>query len=94
MTRQTDLFKDIEKLPPKYFSEVIDFVGYLHQKTQQENAVKTSQEDKFTAFLQLRGIHKNIPGASVDGFLSRCREDKEHELDIEKRRQEERNRRA
>ena len=94
MTPQADLFRDIEKLPPKYFSEVIDFVGYLHYKTQQESTIKTAQEDKFTAFLQLRGIHKNIPGASVDNFLSLCREDKEHELDIEKRQQEERIHRA
>ena len=94
MTQQAELLKRIDTLPPKYFSEVVDFVGYLQHKAQQENTVKTTQEDKFAAFLQLRGIHKNIPGASVDEFLSRCREDKERELAIEKRQQEERNRNA
>jgi len=33
-----------------------------------------------------------MPGASVDEFLSQCHEDKERELAIEKRQQEERNR--
>jgi hypothetical protein len=48
----------------------------------------------YNSFLQLRGIHKNIPGASVEDFLARCREDKEYELAIEKREEEERARLA
>jgi len=28
--------KKIDKLPPKYFGEVIDFVGYLEHKARQE----------------------------------------------------------
>jgi len=94
MTQQAELLRNIDTLPPKYFGEVIDFVGYLRQKAQQENNAKTVQDDKFTSFLQLRGIHKNIPDASVDEFLSRCREDKERELAVEKHQQEERNRHA
>jgi len=42
----------------------------------------------------LRGCCKSIPGGSVEDFLSRCREDKEHELAIEKRQEEERERLA
>ena len=38
----------------------------------------------------LRGCCKNVPGGSVEDFLARCREDKEHELAIEKRQKEER----
>ena len=94
MTQQAELLKNIDTLPQKYFGEVIDFVGYLQQKAQQENNAKIVQDDKYASFLQLRGIHKNIPGASVDEFLSRCREDKERELAIEKRQQEERNHHA
>ena len=30
------LIQEIEKLPSKYFGEVIDFVGYLRQKAHQE----------------------------------------------------------
>jgi len=36
MTKQAELLKKIDKLPPRYFSEVIDFVGYLQHKSQNE----------------------------------------------------------
>ena len=36
MTQQYELLKKIEKLPEKYFDEVIDFLGYLQHKAQQE----------------------------------------------------------
>ena len=35
MTNRDVLIQEIEKLPPKYFGEVIDFVGYLQQKAHQ-----------------------------------------------------------
>jgi hypothetical protein len=38
MTQQAELLKRIDTLPPKYFGEVIDFVGYLEQKARQEAA--------------------------------------------------------
>jgi len=39
MTQQAELlYKRIDTLPPKYFGEVIDFVGYLEHKAQQETA--------------------------------------------------------
>ena len=34
MTQQAELFREIEKLPPQDFGQVIDFVGYLRNKTQ------------------------------------------------------------
>ena len=37
MTQQAELFRKIENLPPQYFGEVIDFVGYLQQKAQNDN---------------------------------------------------------
>jgi len=36
MTERAVLLNEIEKLPPKYFGEVINFVEYLRQKTQKE----------------------------------------------------------
>jgi len=36
MIESTLLMKEIEKLPPKYFGEVINFVEYLRQKTLNE----------------------------------------------------------
>ena len=37
MINRAVLFKEIEELPPKYFGEVLDFVGYLRQKAQNDN---------------------------------------------------------
>ena len=36
MAQHAELMKEIDKLPPKYFGEVIDFVGYLQQKAKSE----------------------------------------------------------
>jgi phosphoribosyl-ATP pyrophosphohydrolase len=36
MIDQAVLQREIETLPPKYIGEVVDFVGYLHKKAQQE----------------------------------------------------------
>ena len=50
--------------------------------------------EKPPSYLKLRGIHKNISGGSVDDFLAHSRKDKENELAIEKRQEEERARLA
>jgi hypothetical protein len=36
MTERTVLIKEINKLPPKYYGEVFDFVEYLQKKGQIE----------------------------------------------------------
>ena len=36
MTEHAVLLNEINKLPPQYLGEVIDFVAYLQQKTQNE----------------------------------------------------------
>ena len=38
MVERAVLHKEIDKLPPKYFGEVFDFVGYLQYKAQQTAA--------------------------------------------------------
>jgi len=38
MTEQAELINEIDKLPSRYFYEVFDYVGYLQQKAQNENA--------------------------------------------------------
>jgi len=37
MTQQAELLKMIDTLPPKHYGEVVDFVGYLQQKAQNED---------------------------------------------------------
>ena len=36
MTQQVELLRKIDKLPHKYFGEMIEFLGYLQHKAQQE----------------------------------------------------------
>jgi len=44
MTQQAELLEKITTLSPEYFGEVIDFVGYLQQKTSQS---KLQRIDRF-----------------------------------------------
>jgi molybdopterin synthase catalytic subunit len=37
MTGYAELLKEIDQLPPQYVGEVVDFVGYLRKKTQNED---------------------------------------------------------
>jgi len=73
----------------------IEGLGLIHVNSPlpPQTVEKTEQVEE-PSWHRLRGIHKNIPGASVENFLARCRADKEHELEIERRQQEERARRA
>jgi len=38
MTDQAELMEEIDKLPSRYIGEVLDYVGYLRKKVQDENA--------------------------------------------------------
>ena len=72
----------------------LENLGLIHVRPSvSQDAENDAQEDKYS-FQQLRGIHKGIPGASVEAFFARKREDKEYELVIEKRQEEERARLA
>ena len=44
MTSHAVLIKEIEKLPQKYFGEVLNFVGYLQQKA------KSKDNDEIAAY--------------------------------------------
>jgi len=45
MTQQAELFRKIEKLPSQYLGQIIDFVGYLQNKAQQEKLKPSSVRD-------------------------------------------------
>jgi len=55
----------------------------------QQNSPKTTEEDK-NSFRWMRGIHAGLHKGTVEDFLADCRADKERELAIEKRQEEER----
>jgi hypothetical protein len=62
--------------------------------TEPPTPTQNHTSDGEDTFLRFMGCHKGIPGASVDDFLARCREDKEYELALEERQFEERKRYA
>jgi len=65
------------------------------EKTEQEENLRplsSEVREEKPSYHWLRGCHKGIPGASVEDFLARSRADKEHELEIERRQEEERRR--
>jgi len=69
----------------------MESMGLIHVKPSvPQNSEEIVRNEKYSSFLKLRGIHRNIPGASVDEFLASCREDKENELAIEKSQEERR----
>jgi hypothetical protein len=69
--------------------KAIEGVGLIHV-----NSPEKTKQGETPPYHWLQGCCKNIPGGSVEDFLARSRADKEHELEIEKREQEERARRA
>jgi len=69
--------------------DALESVGLIHVKHPVPQDVPKTTE-KASPYQWLRGCCENKPGASVEDFLARCREDKEYELAIEKRQEEER----
>ena len=59
MIQQAELLRKIDKLSPKYFGEVYDFVGYLQHKEQQE-AKNTETEQEYSE--KIFSIPKNSNG--------------------------------
>jgi len=76
-----NLLKDLENL------------GLIHVQPSVPQNTETTAQETPPPYQWLRGCCKNKPEGSVENFLMRCREDKEHELVIEKRQEEERARR-
>jgi hypothetical protein len=76
--------------------KAIEGLGLIHLNAPMppQTAEKTAQEEK-RPYRSLRGCCKDLlPGASVENFLADCRADKERELEIERRQEEERARYA
>ena len=46
MTQQAELLNIIDKIPQRYFGEVVSFLRYLQHKAQQEVAVKEQRAAK------------------------------------------------
>ena len=55
MTQYAELHRNIDKLPPKYFGEIISFVAYLQHKAQNEeiSSSKTATKQGKTGKIRL-----------------------------------------
>ncbi|MDR0474555.1 MAG: DUF2281 domain-containing protein [Treponema sp.] len=56
MTSQAIIQKEIETLPPQYYDEVVDFIGYLRHKAQQAAARQTMTQASFRNDIRAREI--------------------------------------
>ena len=72
----------------------LENLGLIHMQPFAPQDAEKPAEENPPPYQWLRGCCENRPGASVEDFLARKREDKEHELAIEKRQEEERARLA
>jgi len=69
MTQQAELFREIEKLSPQYFGEVIDFVGYLQYKEQQEKMKHTGDKPTSTHDIELFEKYADELNAEAEDVL-------------------------
>ena len=69
-------------------------LGLIHVRPSVSQSIASTSPDDKRSNRWLKGCCKNLPEGSVDEFLARCRADKERELAIEKRQEEERSHRA
>jgi len=74
--------------------DALEGLGLIHVRSAVPQEAEMAVQENPPSYQWLRGCCKNKPEGSVENFLARCREDKEYELAIEKRQEEERARRA
>ena len=88
MTQQAELLQKIDTLPPEYFGEVFDFVGFLQQKarrkTEAYSNVQTAVSGKWVN--PLFGLGKKLGVTlTLDRFMEMQREEVERENENDKR---------
>jgi len=71
--------------------KAIEGVGLIHVNSSVTPQITEMEvHEKTPPYRWLRGCHKGLHNGTVEDFLADCRKDKEHELEIERRQEEER----
>ena len=70
MTQQAELIRNIDKLPPKFFREIIDFVAFLQYKAQQEKMKPTGDKSSSERDIELFEMHADELNAEAEDVLS------------------------
>jgi len=74
MTQQAELLQKVKTLSPEYFGEVIDFAGYLQQKTLVSVAPSAQTSKTSLSLLSLRGSCKGLD--TMEAYFERKRADR------------------
>ena len=87
MTQQAELLNKLDKLPSKYYGEVIDFVGYLQHKAQRERMDDTAGLTAESEWVNpLLGLGKAMGSTlTLDRFMKMQQEDKALENENDQR---------
>ena len=70
MTQQAELIKNIDKLPPKFISEINDFVAYLQYKAKQEKMKSTGDKPSSAHDIELFEKYADELNAEAEDVLS------------------------
>jgi len=70
MTQQAELIRNIDKLPPKFFGEIIEFVAFLQFKAQQENMKNTGDKPSSVRDIELFEMYADELNAEAEDVLS------------------------
>ncbi|MCL2879725.1 MAG: hypothetical protein FWF29_05715 [Treponema sp.] len=83
---------NIEVIRPEALNLLRDLesLGLIHVQPEATLDNAETVKENTPPYQKLRGIHKNIQGASVNNFFARCHEDKKYELAKDKQREKER----
>jgi len=87
----------VEVINQKTFDllKVIEGLGLIHVNSPiPPQTEEMAVHEEPPPYLRLMGCHKGLHNGTVEDFLADCRADKEHELEIERRQEEERARLA
>lgn len=74
--------------------KTIEGVKLIHVSSSKQSQTAEEAAEKTPPYHWMRGCHKGLHNGTVEDFLADCRTDKEHELEIERRQEEERARLA
>ena len=90
MIQQSELLRKIDTIPPKYFGEVYDFLGYLQHKAKQEAQQTRPEQNSCESIIQIptdrngkflltmdviEEMEKNCPHTrALSGILSELRD--------------------
>jgi len=69
MIEKAVLQKEIDRLPPQYFGEVIDFVGYLQSKAEQAAVLAVAREQRNARDRELINLHAEELNREMEDVL-------------------------